>query len=299
LGFTIRLKPGAEPADKGECSAHFIQDSENGQTCTRILGILRLHPPGTPNMHVSAEPAIFYLGTPVVLISTLNPDGSTNIAPMSSAWWLGWSCMLGLDSSSQTTENLQRTRECVLNLPAAGAAPLVDRLALLTGSKPVPMHKIMLGYRHAADKFAESGFTSMDSKEVKPTRIAQCPIQLEATVTSIRPFAKEDPRMGVPACAIEVRIVKAHIEESLLDQPGGRKIDPDKWRPLIMSFRRFYGIGESVQPSQLAQSPEARYAPWRSKGPNRLIGMVYRKWAQKKYADRNDPEAPEEPPASH
>ena len=36
-------------------------------------------------MHVDVEPAIFYWGTPVVLVSTLNADGTTNIAPMSSA----------------------------------------------------------------------------------------------------------------------------------------------------------------------------------------------------------------------
>ncbi|MDR3414590.1 MAG: flavin reductase family protein [Nevskia sp.] len=244
-------------------------------------------------MHVTTEPAIFYLGTPVVLVSTQNPDGSTNIAPMSSAWWLGWSCMLGLDASSRTTENLRRTRECVLNLPAADAAALVDRLALLTGSDPVPLHKVMLGYRYSADKLAESGFTPMASCEVKPARIAECPIQLEARVVSVRPLAKDDPRMGVPACAIEVRIVRAHVEEALLDRPGGRRIDPDKWKPLIMSFRRLYAIGEEVGLSRLAQGPEAKYAPWRSRGPNRLIGMVYRRWAQRKYADRSDAETVE------
>ncbi len=40
-------------------------------------------------MHRSIEPAIHYWGTPVVLISSLNEDGSTNVSPMSSAWWLG------------------------------------------------------------------------------------------------------------------------------------------------------------------------------------------------------------------
>ena len=46
--------------------------------------------------HRVAEPAILYFGTPVVLIGTSNDDGSYNLAPMSSAWWLGWRCMLGL-----------------------------------------------------------------------------------------------------------------------------------------------------------------------------------------------------------
>lgn len=62
---------------------------------------MRTHP------HHTIEPAVHYWGTPVVLVSTCNADGSANLAPMSSAWWLGWSCMLGLDASSQTTENLR------------------------------------------------------------------------------------------------------------------------------------------------------------------------------------------------
>lgn len=37
-------------------------------------------------MHVASEPAILYFGTPVVVISSVNEDGSANLAPMSSAF---------------------------------------------------------------------------------------------------------------------------------------------------------------------------------------------------------------------
>jgi len=84
-------------------------------------------------MHKVVEPKILYFGTPVVLISTLNEDHSVNLAPMSSAWWLNQSCMLGMSGSSQTVVNLLRERECVLNLPSSELVPAVDRLALLTG----------------------------------------------------------------------------------------------------------------------------------------------------------------------
>ena len=85
-------------------------------------------------MHQIVQPAILYFGTPVVLISTLNEDGSANLAPMSSAWWLGQRCVLGLAVASKTTENLRRTGECVLNLPSANMAARVDRLARTTGT---------------------------------------------------------------------------------------------------------------------------------------------------------------------
>jgi flavin reductase (DIM6/NTAB) family NADH-FMN oxidoreductase RutF len=71
---------------------------------------------GTFSVSHQIEPAILYFGTPVVLIGSSNEDGSFNLAPMSSAWWVGWRCMLGLARNSKTTENMIRTGECVLNL---------------------------------------------------------------------------------------------------------------------------------------------------------------------------------------
>ena len=51
--------------------------------------------------NIQIEPAILYFGTPVVLIGSTNEDGSFNLAPMSSAWWVGWRCMLGLARNSK------------------------------------------------------------------------------------------------------------------------------------------------------------------------------------------------------
>src|SRR5207237_10795098 len=99
-------------------------------------------------MHKTIEPTILYFGTPVALISTLNEDGAANLAPMSSVWWLGWSCILGLGSMGQTSENLIRTRQCVINLPSQEQVTQVDRLALTTGRDPVPETKKALGNRY-------------------------------------------------------------------------------------------------------------------------------------------------------
>lgn len=95
--------------------------------------------------HARIEPGILYFGTPVVLISTLNQDGLPNLAPMSSAFWLGWRAMLGLNGRSKTTQNMLCTGGCVLNLPSGSLAPAVDRLALTTGASPVPQRKLDRG----------------------------------------------------------------------------------------------------------------------------------------------------------
>jgi len=154
-------------------------------------------------MHKTIEPTILYFGTPVALISTSNPDGSPNLAPMSSAWWLGWSCMLGLGQMGQTSDNLIRTRECVINLPSEDLVTQVDRLALTTGKNPVPEKKRQWGYHYEPDKFDLAGFTPMDSESVAPPRIRECPVQMEGIVHDFRPFGK-----NVSANMFEVHIVK-------------------------------------------------------------------------------------------
>lgn len=121
-------------------------------------------------MHRTIEPKILYMGTPVVLISTLNEDGTANLAPMSSAWWLDMSCMLGLGTRGKTFENLERERECVLNLPSSAMVSAVDRLALTTGKNPVPEYKKRMGFRYVADKFALAGLTVEESEKVRPPR---------------------------------------------------------------------------------------------------------------------------------
>lgn len=125
-------------------------------------------------MHIQSEPAILYFGTPVVLVSTVNENGSYNLAPMSSAWWLAWRCVLGFGSHSKTPQNMIRTGECVLNLPSADMVGAVNRLALTTGSNPVPPSKAARGYRYEPEKFAVAGLTPRKSETVSAPRVLEC-----------------------------------------------------------------------------------------------------------------------------
>ena len=211
-------------------------------------------------MHISAEPPILYFGTPVVLLSTLNDDGSANLAPMSSAWWLGWNCMLGLGAKGHTARNLQKRRECVINLPSADMVEAVNRLARLTGSDPVPPHKVAMGYRHEKHKFESAGLTGLSSHLVHAPRVTECPVHLEAVLESVHPFGNR-PDNAPGALAFEMRVVRAHIDGALLVEGTRDHIDPDKWRPLMMSFCEFYGLGERLFPSRLAEIPAEAYRP--------------------------------------
>lgn len=201
-------------------------------------------------MHREIEPKIMYFGTPVVLITTCNEDGTANLAPMSSAWWLMKSCMLGLSTRGKTFENLERERECVLNLPSSDMVSAVDRLALTTGKYPVPEYKQQIGVQYVPDKFGRAQLTAAESQVVRPPRVAECPVQLEAVVENIHNFETSDSYLA----SIEVRIVRSYFDEEILNQEKRHYVDTDKWKPLIMSFCEFYGVGNKLQPSRLAKA---------------------------------------------
>jgi flavin reductase (DIM6/NTAB) family NADH-FMN oxidoreductase RutF len=198
-------------------------------------------------MHVVPGLKVLYFGTPVVLVSSRNEDGSANLAPMSSAWWLGSSGLLGLANAAQTTANLMRERECVLNLPSSGMVDAVDRLALTTGKPTVADYRVKQGYRYEPEKFAVARLTEQASELVRPPRAAECPIQLECRVVAAYPLVSAEN-----VTAFEVEVLRAHVEADLVI-PGTHYVDPLGWDPLIMKFCEFFGGGRNVYPSRLAK----------------------------------------------
>ncbi len=210
-------------------------------------------------MFISSEPAILYFGTPVVLISTVNEDLSFNLAPMSSAFWLGWRCILGLAASSKTTQNIIRSRECVLNLPSVHQVAAVNRLARTTGSDPVPEAKQKKGYHYEREKFRVAGLTPIPAETVTPPRVQECPVHMEARVAAVHGVGEDEPVQRGRIVNIELCIQRVHLHTDIIMEGHPNRVDPDKWRPLIMSFQQFYGLGEQVHTSTLAQIPEALY----------------------------------------
>src|ERR1700712_4994635 len=163
-------------------------------------------------MHLQSKTSILYFGTPVVLISTKNENYTDNLAPISSIFWLGWRCVIGISAFSKTTHNLMRNRECVLNLPSATEAPMVNLLAKTTGTNPVPAGKQQKGYRFEEDKFGLSDFTRQPSATVNPPRAQQCPVQMEAVVEAIHGLAENDADQRGKIVTMELRIQKVYLD---------------------------------------------------------------------------------------
>jgi flavin reductase (DIM6/NTAB) family NADH-FMN oxidoreductase RutF len=195
----------------------------------------------TEHTFATIEPKILYFGTPVALISSLNEDGTTNLAPMSSFWALGWTAMLGLLDETKTAENLERHAECVINLPSPDMWRQVEKLAPLTGKNPVPDLKAKQ-FHFEKCKFKEAGLNQLASERVKPFRVAECPVHMEARVRNIHRIGGDKLDELGGGVAAEVEIVRVHASDAFVK--NGNHIDAEKWSPLVYNFRHYFQLAD-------------------------------------------------------
>ncbi len=184
-------------------------------------------------------PKILYYGMPVYLLSTLNEDGTTNISPMSSSWALGKYIVLGIGLGGKAIQNIKVNRECVINLPSSSQWEHVEKIAPYTGTDNIPKFKCDMGYTYIKDKLALANLTPISSKTVKPQRIEECPLQIEARVRDIR-IPDYDPFFAI----VETEVIHVHAHTNIIK--GGNHIDPQKWNPLFYNFRYYFSIGEEI-----------------------------------------------------
>jgi len=197
--------------------------------------------------HLTIEPSILYVGTPVALLSTENEDGTVNLAPMSSAWALGDVVVLGVGVSGQTAINLRERPDVVINYPSPDQWTAVERLARLTAAHTVPEHK-RARFHHEREKFKAAGLTPTPSELVTPPRVAECPLQFEATVV----HAQLDASGNFLIAQAEVR--RVHAAEHIV-VPGTSHVDPAAWSPLVYNFRHYYGLGPELGESFRTETP--------------------------------------------
>ena len=200
--------------------------------------------------HLTIEPSILYVGTPVALLSTVNEDGTVNLAPMSSAWALGDVVVLGVGMTGQTAINLRSRPDVVINFPSPSQWEAVERIAGLTGRNPVPEPK-QARFRFEREKFTAAGLTPVPSELVAPPRVAECPIQFEATVTQADLDAKGNFLIA------QAEVLRVHAEQAIV-VPGTSHVDPAAWSPLIYNFRHYFGLGPELGHSYRSQTPRTR-----------------------------------------
>lgn len=196
---------------------------------------------------IEIRPKILYYGTPVALIATENDDGSFNLAPISSSWTLGYTIVLGFGASSQTAINLRSRPQLTINLPSPDLFEAVERLAPLTGRDPVPEHK-RAQFRTERCKFEAAKLTPVSSCDVRPPRVAECPLQLEATVEKI--YDVSDPKLD--ASIVEAQVLRVHAHPAIVQ--GESHINVSAWHPLLYVYRHYFGRGQYLGPTFRAET---------------------------------------------
>jgi flavin reductase (DIM6/NTAB) family NADH-FMN oxidoreductase RutF len=160
------------------------------------------------------------LPRPIAWVSTLNKDGSNNLAPFS--FFTGVSskpmvvafCPVIRPSTGEkkdTVVNIEREKECVINFVTES---LADQCNLSSTELP-----------YGEDEFLHSGLTPLDSELVKARRVKESPIQFECKLRDILSYGNE-PGAG---SLIAVEVLKVHVDESIYDQ--GRIIT-SKYQPI-------------------------------------------------------------------
>lgn len=155
---------------------------------------------------------------PIALVSTINNEGQTNLAPFSffnafssnpPVAVFSANTRPGLHPSKDTLVNVREHKECVINM--------VD----------YNMHRQMsicsVEFDPGVSEFDKSGLTPTQSDIVRPFRVSQSPVQFECTVGDIIALGSHAGAANLVIC----NIIKMHIKSNVMDSQM-RRIDPVK-----------------------------------------------------------------------
>lgn len=157
---------------------------------------------------------------PIALVSTLNTNGTYNLAPFSFFTAISASPMIvafcpmirTIDGQKKDTViNIEREKECVINFVTEEMAERVNNC----GKE----------LQYGLSEFESAGLSIMPSEIVKAARVKESPIHYECKLRDILSYGDH---VGAGSL-ISVEVIKIHINENLLD--NGR-INSDIYKPL-------------------------------------------------------------------
>ncbi|MFJ9851969.1 hypothetical protein [Streptomyces sp. NPDC101150] len=169
------------------------------------------------------------------LLSTENDDGTFALVALRIRWELGPVVCVSLPARGRTARNLAVRPDVVFNLPQAGSG---------------------------AEEGACAGPPSPDapwtepSELVRPPRLLNCPVQLEARrVGELRECEGAWTQM-------EAQVLRVHADPRWVLPLGDHRIDLSAWRPPVHDFRPSGGPPQRAVPAparQMAQELGRRF----------------------------------------
>ena len=154
---------------------------------------------------------------PIALVSTIDNEGRPNLSPFSFFNVFSANPPIAIfsparrvrnNTTKHTLQNAASTKEVVINVVSY---PIVEQTSLSSTE-----------YKEGVNEFIKSGFTPLESIEVKPYRVKESPVQMECIVKDIISLGEEGGAGNLVVC----EIVKMHISENVLNEH--HQIDPNK-----------------------------------------------------------------------
>ena len=154
---------------------------------------------------------------PIALVSTIDNEGRPNLSPFSFFNVFSANPPIAIfsparrvrnNTTKHTLQNAASTKEVVINVVSY---PIVEQTSLSSTE-----------YKEGVNEFIKSGFTPVESIQVKPYRVKESPVQMECIVKNIISLGEEGGAGNLVVC----EIVKMHISENVLNEH--HQIDPNK-----------------------------------------------------------------------
>jgi flavin reductase (DIM6/NTAB) family NADH-FMN oxidoreductase RutF len=184
----------------------------------------------------------------VTIITTINKDGVINAAPYSLVMPYDVSrknpqILIGLRKQSHTYKNIMETKEFVVNLPTASYLEEIMEMCKL--------------YPEGVNELENTTLTSIDSLEVRPPSITECPQHIECTLS----HNLETDRVQAVIVGDIVAIV---VNEDLLDVDRGTRIEHLNL-PIYMGDEKkryfYYGSVRKTSMLKLGDLPSIKEGP--------------------------------------
>ena len=171
------------------------------------------------------KPSAALYPAPVVLVSC----GSMERPNIITIAWAGVHCSseapmvsVSIRPSRYSHSLIAESREFVINIPTTAYLKEVDFCGVVSGRD--------------ADKFAACHFTAVPGARVRTPLIAECPVNLECTVTDIIPLTSHDLFLA--------RVEAVHGEEDVMDEKG--RIDASKAVAITYVTHQYYALGAHI-----------------------------------------------------
>jgi len=154
---------------------------------------------------------------PIALASTLNQDGTPNLAPFSFFNVFSANPPILIfsparrvrnNTTKHTLENVLNTKEVVINVVSYS---IVEQVSLASTEYP-----------EGINEFQKAGLTPIASEAIAPFRVKESPVQIECKVNDVISLGDEGGAGNLVVC----EVVLMHVNPNILSEDG--KIDPYK-----------------------------------------------------------------------